>query len=95
VSAPAAMAAPIPSSESPASAHAPDQPDTPHVARAERLPAVTRHQDAELHQPFDVLGQHAGPSGQLGDGELIHANHIRNRPRNDGVAGHGHLRRGL
>jgi|RhiMethySRZTD1v2_1073278.scaffolds.fasta_scaffold320019_4 hypothetical protein len=53
------------------------QPDTPHVARAERLPAVTRHQDAELDQSFDVLGEDAGPAGQFRGGELIHANHLR------------------
>jgi hypothetical protein len=59
------------------------EPDAPHVTWGERLLAVTRRQDAELDQPFDVFWEDAGPTGQLGGGELIHANHVRYRFRND------------
>jgi hypothetical protein len=59
------------------------QPDAPHVTRGERPLAVTRHQDAELDQPPYVLSCDAGPTGQLEDGKLVHANYVRYRLRND------------
>jgi hypothetical protein len=59
------------------------EPDAPHVTWGERPLAGTWHEDAELDQPLDVLWEDAGPTGQLKGGELIHANHVRYRFRND------------
>jgi hypothetical protein len=67
------------------------QADTPDIARSEGPRTRTRHQDAELDQPLDILGQDASPTGQLGDRELFHAHHVQNRSRNDGSLPTGRL----
>jgi hypothetical protein len=71
------------------------QPHTPDVARRERPLTLTWHQDAKPDQPLDVFGQDAGPPGQLLGGELIHADHVRYRLRNDASLPDGDLPRRL